>query len=349
MANNDANYDGVVAGTAGGVCAGQLSTDTTQADYAPLLPVMTATATAVDALVGTSAPPPPSAFQVELLDQLAFGWWLGRNPVSGTIEQDEAEIQASLSDGLVQGIYHAFQAGVAANPVGNVGNNSILLNASMAGSMGGMLAGTINSVNNGGNASTYAYVADEALAVATAFDRDIATIGGGATVYQANLASELCFAWFDGRNPTAATENAFGVSVDGGQIAAIVEVWTLGSAAISAATPTSAIVWNAAFAGGLGGMCSGQLSNDYTSADWAYMINAAVAFAYAVDTVLPTVLSDGISAVKYADTLRQICHAWMRNRNPPNSVAAQTTANYEDVAGGIVGYFAEIYLNGVLL
>ena len=350
MTASDANFDGVLAGTLGGIAAGQLSTDTEESDYEYLVTLGVAAATAVDALVGANiGPPPPIAAQANLLDEISFGFWMGRNPSSGTSGDSSASIDTALGEsGLMNGIVNAYEEALVNLGSGGTGTTSTFRNNAFAGALGGMLAqaSQVPQSVNSDNQGDYAYITSQAYAFAVTIDMAIPAVGGTPTVLS-NLVCELAFAWSDGRNPSGQ---------DGGfdnyspMAEAIATVYALGAAAIASppdGAPTSAAVWDAALCGGLGGMLAGQLSTDDTTGDWSSYIAAAVAFAYAIDVVFAAVSADtegGLPTTTAAqDMLRQICHAWMRNRNPPQSVAAHSVISngYLDIAGGIVAYFAE--------
>ena len=139
--NSAANADAVLAGTLGGMCSGQLSTDGVQADYLPYIAPAVATATTVDGLVGVTSAPPPLVAQSNIIAELCYAAWDGRNPASGTAGEDAAEIEASLSGGLPEGVLGAFTESLAFLGAGTAGSTAANLNAAFAGALGAMLDG----------------------------------------------------------------------------------------------------------------------------------------------------------------------------------------------------------------
>ena len=353
--NSAANADAVLAGTLGGMCSGQLSTDGVQADYLPYIAPAVATAVTVDGLVGVTSAPPPLVAQSNIIAELCYAAWDGRNPASGTAGEDATEIEASLSGGLPEGVLGAFTESLVFLGAGTTGNTPSNLNAAFAGALGAMLDGAVNTDST---AADYALVASAAYSAAVAVDGAIG-VDGSASVIRENMVCEVTFAWLKQKGLQAAGTTSDEIAALAAEMAplgtAIAQYWSFAVDAMvtpadivppSGGVPASANVWNAAFCGGFGGILTGQTVAGETipSGPIDFYVSAAASFAYAIDAALAAYESGRItvSTVAQENILRHICRAWMTGRNPPDNTTATTIASYDDIANGIVAYFAEI-------
>ena len=103
-------------------------------------------------------------------------------------------------------------------------------------------------------------------------------------------------------------------------------------------TPNEPVFYDAALAGALGGMYSGQagtIVSDEEVNTYTITTQDAVAFALMIDSTIGIVEGP---TVAQADLLRKLCQAWWRGRNPngQNQVDAIVPAFYNDICGAIV-------------
>ena len=361
--NSAANANAVLAGTLGGMCSGQTSTDSESADYQPLIAPAVATSVTVDALVEVTFAPPPLVAQSNIIAELSYGAWDGRNPSSGTAGETAVEIEAQLANGLPDGIYGAFLESLVLLGAGTTGNTPANLNAAYAGALGAMLDGAVNA---GEVPSEFSYVTSAAYAAAIQIDEAIG-IDGSASVVRENMLCEITFAWLKGRNPSAWTgATPAQQTVLAAEFApfatAIAQYWLFavedGLAAPqnlippNGGVPHSAAVWDAAFCGAFGGILAGQPVAGQTvpSTYISVYVAAVAAFAYAIDAEVFAVGAEvaPVTTVYQQDILRHMCRAWMTGRNTSDNSAATTITSYADIASGIIAYYAEVIAASII-
>lgn len=107
-------------------------------------------------------------------------------------------------------------------------------------------------------------------------------------------------------------------------------------------------LFNAAIAAFLGGAQNSSIT-DPVQADYAPVVNAAVAFATQVDAGIPTdgtiVTPVTAATLKKVNLLQSICQGVMAGRYPTNNTTSTTAATYATQAAAIAACYKQAALS----